>query len=112
VTSGINNIAYPAGDLAAAKTLFTALLGIEPYVDAPYYVGYRPADGPEIGLDPNAKDGPICYWEVADITATLETLLAAGATAERPVSDVGGGKLVATVRDPAGSILGISQSPA
>lgn len=114
MTSGINNIVYPASDLAAAKALFSEWLGTEPYADAPYYVGYRPEGSPEIGLDPNAKpgQGPIVYWEVADIRAALEQLLAAGATIEREVGNVGGGRLVATVRDAAGNTLGLTQGSA
>ena len=108
----INNIAFPVSDLTAAKALFTALLSTEPYADMPYYVGFRAGDGPEIGLDPNTKpgDGPICYWEVADITAAVESLVSAGATADRPVRDVGNGRLVATVRDGNGNILGLTQA--
>lgn len=70
-------------DLPASRTLFTAFLGTEPYADAPYYVGYRPGTGPEIGLDPNARpgQGPMCYSDVRDIQAALEKLIAAGATA-------------------------------
>jgi catechol 2,3-dioxygenase-like lactoylglutathione lyase family enzyme len=114
MTSGISLIVYPVSDLSASRTLFTAFLGTEPYADAPYYVGYRPGTGPEVGLDPNAGpgQGPICYSDVADIEAALEKLIAAGATAERPVSDVGGGLLIATVRDPDGSIVGLRQPPA
>jgi hypothetical protein len=114
VTSGISLIVYPVSDLSASRTLFTVFLDIEPYADAPYYVGYRPGTGPEIGLDPNATpgSGPICYSDVADIQTALENLIAAGATADRPVSDVGGGLLIATVRDPDGGLLGLRQPPA
>ena len=44
------------------KSLLTVTLGTEPYVDAPYYVGFR-SDGFEIGLDPNGHSqgmtGPV-----------------------------------------------------
>jgi predicted enzyme related to lactoylglutathione lyase len=42
---------------------------------------------------------------VADIEATLADVTAAGATVKEPVRDVGGGRLVATVTDPDGSVL-------
>jgi hypothetical protein len=52
-------IVYPAKDLEKAKKLFSSLLGTDPYVDGPYYVGFR-TDGREIGLDPHGtSDGPI-----------------------------------------------------
>jgi predicted enzyme related to lactoylglutathione lyase len=113
VASGINNIDYPVADLGAARTLFSTLLGIDPYVDSPYYVGYRPGDGPEIGLDPNTQpgEGPICFWDVDDIKGALQNLLAAGATTERPVTNVGG-RLIATVRDHSGNVIGITQPSA
>ena len=46
-------IVFGVGDLDAAKTLYSAVLGTQPYVDSPYYVGYRAGDV-EVGLDPNA----------------------------------------------------------
>ena len=37
----IKLIVYPVRDLARAKTFYRALLGVDPYVDSPFYVGYR-----------------------------------------------------------------------
>jgi predicted enzyme related to lactoylglutathione lyase len=37
---------------------------------------------------------------------------AAGATVKEPVRDVGRGRLVATVTDPDGNVLGLLQDPA
>ena len=54
-------IVYPTRDTEQAKRLFTLLLGAQPYIDTPYYVGYR-TDGREVGLDPNGpRGGPIAY---------------------------------------------------
>ena len=39
-TLGIKTVLHPVSDLAAAKAMYTALLGVEPAADAPYYVGY------------------------------------------------------------------------
>jgi hypothetical protein len=50
----------------------------EPYVDSPYYVGYKVGDL-EIGLDPNVAVGPIAYTDVADIQARHNEMLEAGA---------------------------------
>jgi predicted enzyme related to lactoylglutathione lyase len=108
----INVIIAPVKDLAAAKSLYTTLLGTEPYMDAPYYIGYRAGDT-EVGLDPtghgNGMSGPVAYWEVEDIRSRLAALLAAGAVARQDVTDVGGGKLIATVEDADGNVIGLVQ---
>src|SRR5262245_2664405 len=76
---GMQTIIYPVGDIARARALFRALLGVDPYMDKPYYVGFR-AGGQEIGLDPHGhRQGVTGYWHVADIRATLQSLLDAGA---------------------------------
>jgi predicted enzyme related to lactoylglutathione lyase len=104
-------LVYPAKDIASAKTLFKALLGVEPYVDGPYYAGFRTGDL-EIGLDPNGSSaGPIAYWEVEDIGAGLQLLVDAGGQTVQDVKDVGGGLLIATVKDAAGNTLGLRQAP-
>lgn len=114
MAQSIKLIVYPIKDLAASKAVFSKLLGVEPYADAPYYVGFRVGDQ-EVGLDPNApKQGittPIAYVEVTDIKNSLQTLLDAGAVTRQAVKDVGGGKLIATVNDPDGNILGLTQAP-
>ena len=90
------------------------LLGVEPYADQPYYVGFRVGEQ-EVGLDPDGHargmTGPIEYWQVSDIRKTLQSLLDAGAQAEEPVKDVGGGKLTAAVRDADGNVIRLLQSP-
>ena len=112
--AGMNIVIFPVRNIDRAKPVYTTLLGIEPYMDQPYYVGYRPGDQ-EIGLDPSGHDkgmtGPVGYVEVKDITASLAALVAAGASVKDDVSDVGGGKLIATVTDPDGNSLGLAQSP-
>jgi predicted enzyme related to lactoylglutathione lyase len=104
-------LVYPTKDMASAKTLFKALLGVDPYADAPYYAGFRTGDL-EIGLDPNGRSaGPIAYWEVEDIGAGLQLLVDAGGQTVQDVKDVGGGLLIAPVKDAAGNTLRLRQSP-
>jgi len=79
---GIKRFNFPVKDTAQAKTLFSKLLGVEPYMDEAYYVGFRIGDQ-EIGLDPNGHKqgltGPVGYFQVSDIKSTLQALLEAGA---------------------------------
>lgn len=109
---GLRTIIYPAPDLAVSKAWFTGLLGIEPYFDEPFYVGYSVA-GYELALSPSGsvQDGPVTYWGVRDCDEGLSRLLEAGAKAREPVTEVGDGIRVATVLEPAGSLVGIIENP-
>src|SRR5689334_7098830 len=114
MAEGIQAIIYPVKDLAQAKQLYNTLLGGEPIMDQAYYVGYRVGDL-DIGLDPNGHrqgmTGPVSYWYVDDIKQRLQALQAAGATTHQEVRDVGGGKLIASVKDADGNIIGLAQMP-
>jgi len=109
---GIKTVLHPVTDLEKAKAVYTALLGVEPQADAPYYVGYD-VGGQHIGLVPNGgpqgMTSPVAYWHVADIEAKLTEVTAAGAVVTEPAHDVGGGRLVATFTDPDGNVLGVLQ---
>ena len=111
---GISLLVYPVNDAARAKAFYAKLLGVEPYADAPYYVGFRIGDQ-EIGLDPNGhKSGmtsPLGYCQVGDIRKSLRQLVDAGAQVQQEVKDVGGGKLTATIKDADGNLIGLMQSP-
>ena len=113
-TQGIKTVLHPVTDLAAAKAVYTALLGVPPQADESYYVGYEAA-GQHIGLVPGGgaqgMSSPVAYWHVADIEAKLAEVTDAGATVKEPARDVGGGRLVATVTDPDGNVLGLLQDP-
>ena len=50
-TEGIKTVLHPVSDLASAKAVYAALLGVAPQTDAPYYVGFDVA-GQHIGLVP------------------------------------------------------------
>lgn len=109
---GIKTVLHPVSDLDAAKAVYSALLGMEPTTDSSYYVGYESA-GQQIGLVPGGASqgmtGPVAYWHVSDIEAKLAEVTAAGATVKDSPRDVGGGRLVATVTDPDGNVLGLLQ---
>jgi predicted enzyme related to lactoylglutathione lyase len=109
-TQGIKTVLHPVSDLAAAKAVYSVLLGIEPQHDADYYVGFE-VEGQHIGLvpggGPQGMTSPVAYWHVGDIEAKLAEVTAAGATVHEAPHDVGGGRLVATVTDPDGNVLGL-----
>jgi len=113
-TEGIKTVLHPVSDLAAAKPVYAALLGVQPQTDSSYYVGFDAA-GQQIGLVPNrgapGMSSPVAYWHVPNIEAKLAEVTEAGATVQEPAHDVGGGRLVATVTDPDGNVLGLLQDP-
>ena len=109
---GLRTVIYPAPDLDASKAWFTQILGIEPYFDQPFYVGFS-VGGYELGLDPDADPalGAQSYWGVADIDAARSSLLAAGARPNADVVDTGDGIRVASVLEPGGAFLGLIENP-
>jgi len=111
-TKGVKTILHPVTDLAKAKAVYSALLGMEPQADSPYYVGYE-AEGQQIGLVPHPEQQhmttPVAYWHVAEIEAKLAEVTAAGGTLKESPRDVGNGRLVATFTDPDGNELGLIQ---
>ncbi|NEA25771.1 VOC family protein [Actinomadura bangladeshensis] len=109
---GIRTVLHPVSDLAKAKAVYAALLGAAPQTDSPYYVGFDVA-GQHIGLvpdgGPQGMTSPVAYWHVPDIEAKLAELTAAGAAVKEAAHDVGGGRLVASVTDLDGNVLGLIQ---
>ena len=113
-TDGIKTVLHPVSDVATAKPVYAALLGLAPQTDESYYVGFEAA-GQQIGLvpggGPQGMTSPVAFWHVPDIEAKLAEVTAAGATVQEAAHDVGGGRLVATVTDPDGNVLGLLQDP-
>ena len=85
-TQGIRTVLHPVSNLAAAKAVYTALLGVAPQADVGCYVGFDTA-GQHVGLvpggGPQGMTTPVAHWHVTDI------------------------RLVATVTDPDGNVLGL-----
>lgn len=110
---GLRTIIYPSPRLTDSKAWFTQLLGIEPYFDEGFYVGYS-FNGYELALNPDgdpARD-PVTNWSVANADETLARLLDAGAAVNTPVRDVGGDIRVAIVGLPHdGGLRGIIENP-
>src|SRR5690606_29705583 len=111
-TQGIKTVLHPVKDLEAAKQVYTALLGVAPQTDSPYYVGYD-AEGQHIGLvpegGPQQMTSPVAYWHVDHIGAQLRELEAHGATMKAPSREVGGVRVAAAVTVVGGNVLGLIQ---
>lgn len=110
---GLRTVIYAAPDLVKTKEWYTKALGIEPYFDEPFYVGFN-VGGYELGLDPNvavAEGSTLTYWGVANIGASLQRLLTLGATSHAEIQDVGGGIRVAAIKDPVGNVVGLIENP-
>ncbi|MFD5624848.1 VOC family protein [Streptomyces sp. NPDC127072] len=111
-TQGIKTVLHPVSDLGKAKAVYAALLGVEPTADESYYVGFD-TGGQHIGLVPKGGPqdmaSPVAYWHVPDIEAKVAEVTAAGATVKEAAHDVGGGRLVASVVDLDGNVLGLLQ---
>ncbi|WP_432936932.1 VOC family protein [Kribbella sp. CA-253562] len=111
-TQGIKTVLHPVSDLTEAKAVYTALLGVAPQTDSPYYVGFE-VEGQHIGLvpdgGPQGMTSPVSYWHVADLEAKVAEVTAAGATVHEAAHEVGGGRVVATVIDRDGNVLGLLQ---
>jgi predicted enzyme related to lactoylglutathione lyase len=120
VLRGLSTVSFYASDLEAAKKWYGELLGLEPYFNVPGYIEFRIGDYQhELGIidsryappgATNAPGGAVVYWHVDELQASLDQLIAAGATLYQPITDHSGGKntfVTASVVDPFGNVLGI-----
>jgi predicted enzyme related to lactoylglutathione lyase len=113
---GLRSAIAAVPDLPRAKAWYQELLGIEPYFDEPFYVGFN-VGGFELGLHPReegAEPGPggaVPYWGVERMAEAWPRALKLGARAVHAPRDVGGGIQVATVTDPFGNSIGLIENP-
>jgi predicted enzyme related to lactoylglutathione lyase len=114
MNQGVTTVLYPVRDINQAKKLYTSLLGVEPIVDQPYYVGYR-LGNQDIGLVPNGFDqrmiGTTAFYQVSDIKENLESIRQSGGQVVQEPRDVGGGKLTASAKDADNNMIGLIQMP-
>ena len=93
---GLRTAVYKVSDLARAKSWYATVLGVEPYFDEPFYVGFS-VGGFELGLDPDTSGvgtgvgGVVTYWGVQNAEQALARLLGLGAAQHAAVQDVGEG---------------------
>src|SRR5437763_15776067 len=112
---GLRTVIYHVPDLAPGKAWYSKILGIEPYFDQPFYVGFN-VDGYELGLDPDPSSsagagGVVVYCGVSDADAALKRLLSLGATERTNAQGLGEGIRVATVLDAFGNVFGLIANP-
>lgn len=113
---GLRTVVYAAPDLKRARDWYTEALGIEPYFEEDFYVGFN-VGGYEFALDPArsvarpAGSGAMVYWGVDDVEGELNRLLSLGAKPHTPFQDVGGGIKVGSVLDPFGNAIGLIFNP-
>lgn len=112
---GLRTVIYHVEDLQRAKEWYSNVLGIKPYFDEPFYVGFN-VGGFELGLDPDMKgiskgSNVVAYWGVKDAKAAYQRIQGLGAKKRSDPQEVGGGIIVATVTDPFGNVFGLIENP-
>lgn len=113
---GLRTAVYHVADISKAKDWYSLVLGVPPYFDEPFYVGFN-VGGYELGLQPDEEsprlkgNAHLAYWGVDNAEEARARLLELGASPDEDVQDVGGGIKVATVKDPFGNVLGIIENP-
>jgi len=112
---GLRTCIYRVSDIQQAKQWYTKAFGVEPYFDEAFYVGFNIA-GYELGLQPEESTVPkgesvFTYWGVEDVTSEYKRLLEIGATVFEEPTEVGGGIIVAAIKDPWNNVLGIIFNP-
>lgn len=114
---GLRTTIYKVSDIEKAIKWYSDFLGFEPYFDEPFYVGFNVA-GYELGLQPEEEvqstekaDSVITYWGVDNVSESYKSLTSLGAEPHEEPTEVGGGIIVATLKDPWSNIIGLIFNP-
>ncbi|HYK43814.1 MAG TPA: VOC family protein [Parafilimonas sp.] len=107
----LRTVIYHVEDLEKGKEWYKIVTGTDPYFDQPFYVGFD-INGCELGLDPNMTgvvngNHSVAYWAVDNIEEAIQKLTGNNAAISSPITDVGDGIKVATVKDPFGNTIGL-----
>jgi catechol 2,3-dioxygenase-like lactoylglutathione lyase family enzyme len=102
---GLKTLIYNVDNLDEAKDWYSSVLGVKPYFDEPYYVGFS-VGGFEFGLDPDMSD-----VSKGNNAVAYDQLVGLGATSIVAPHDVGSGIKVSTLADPFGNTIGIIENP-
>jgi len=109
MNKGIKTVLYPVKDITGATASFRKFLGVDPYAEQPYYVGFK-VNNQDIGLVPNNPEGGVAaFYDVDDIKMSLQILVDGGATVIQEIKNVGGGRLVASVKVADNNVIGLIQ---
>jgi predicted enzyme related to lactoylglutathione lyase len=109
MNKGIKIAIYPVKDIKNATATFRKFLGIDPYAEQPYYVGFKVNDQ-DIGLVPGNVEGvATAFYQVDDIQSSLQILIDGGASIVQDVKNVGGSRMIASAKDKDGNIIGMVQ---
>src|ERR1700683_3383954 len=90
---GLRTAAYQVKELDKAKAWYGKVLGLQPYFDQPFYVGFN-VGGFELGLvpaedaKPNRAPAGIAYWGVADAQTAYKRLGELGGSGFAATQDV------------------------
>jgi uncharacterized protein YndB with AHSA1/START domain/predicted enzyme related to lactoylglutathione lyase len=98
---GLQAVTFPVEDLEAATAFYAALLGHSPTLE----------EAASTVFDVEGFGGARAYWGVEDVDAAVGRGVELGAVVLQPPTDLGGGVIVAAVRDPAGNALGFTYNP-
>ena len=95
-----------------AKEWWQKTLGIAPYFNESFYVGFK-IGGYELGLDPNAayENGSTTFWGVEDVELVVAHLVSNGAILISGIRDVGARIRVAELNSPEGEHIGLIFNP-
>ena len=107
----LRTVIYHVEDLEKAKAWYKNIIGKDPYFDEPFYVGFD-INWFELGLDPNMHkvetgSHSVAYWAVDNIEDAEKNLLQNDATGNTPITNVGEGIKVATLKDPFGNTISL-----
>jgi lactoylglutathione lyase len=110
---GLRTTIYKVSDMEKAKKWYSDFLGFEPYFDEPFYVGFNVA-GYELGLQPEEEAQSTeksDSWGVENVSESYQALISLGANRHEEPNDVGGGIIVASLKDPWTNIIGLIFNP-
>lgn len=113
---GLRTAIYKVSDINAAKEWYAKVFGTQPYFDEPFYVGFE-IGGYELGLQPEdkpvtgKKETVLTYWGVNDVHKEYDRFISSGATEHEKPTEVGGGIIVASVKDKWENIIGLIYNP-
>jgi uncharacterized protein len=108
----IRYLQIPAVDIEASARFYETVFG---WVTREKTAGERAFDDTSghvggtwvLGRRPTGEPGLLVWVIVESVEATLEKIAKAGGEVVSPITPQGEGEAVATIRDPAGNVLGI-----